>query len=89
MHIKGIACGENHTIALAEMAIIEDSLNTAEESNENVTDDEITPPTPPTNIPALSSQESETIHEIPNYPQNKLFVWGSNDKKQLGMSLEQ
>ena len=61
MHIKGITCGENHTIALAEMAIIEDSLHA--ESNENVTDDETT-----SGIQQINSQESETIHEIPNYP---------------------
>ena len=60
MYIKGITCGENHTIALAEMAIIEDSLHA--ESNENVTDDETS------GIQQINSQESETIHEIPNYP---------------------
>lgn len=53
MSIRQVACGENHTLALVDMVVVEE----------------------------------DQIKEDPVIT-TKMFVWGSNDKRQLGMMTE-
>jgi Regulator of chromosome condensation (RCC1) repeat len=54
MSVRQVVCGENHTLALVDMVVVDDD-----------------------------QKESE----VPNIT-TKLFVWGANDKRQLGMTTD-
>lgn len=55
MSIRQITCGENHTLALVDMVVVDESKDGGSDE------------------PMFTT---------------KLFVWGANDKRQLGMSTD-
>lgn len=63
MQIRSISCGENHSLALVDMDLVQ-----IEE------DDEATP------VGEEGQQQAVKV--------TRLFVWGCNDKKQLGLNQE-
>ena len=68
--IRGIACGENHTLALIDVDVGQIDEKPDCGSGE---------PNP--------DQQNESL-EHSSTKMTRLFVWGSNEKKQLGLSLD-